>query len=232
MLSREDSVWLAREYPELTPAPHEVKGLLKFTGAYHQKSQRFFILNDEPTQTEVGTVLSGAFEIKIRGRLDFKATSLPKLFVHGVPHTLDRHFYQDDFSACLCSPLQHQEFLLPEFQFKRFFNELVVPFLYGQVFLSAYEKWPWEEFAHGATGLLEAYALSNGRRMTQKCVGFLAQDRNWLRIKSILLHESQVDANLPCLCRSGQIMGRCHPQALQGARQLQKDLRHWPVSLP
>jgi hypothetical protein len=232
MLSREDSVWLAREYPELTAAPHEVKGLLKFTGAYHEESGHFFILNDEPAPVEIGTVLSGAFEIKIRGQLNFEATSLPKVFVAGVPHTLDNHFYQDDFSACLCSPLQHQDFLVPEFRFRRFFNELVLPFLYGQVFLSAHGRWPWVEFAHGATGILEAYAISNGRRMTQKCIGLLAQVGNWNRIKSILLQESQLQADLPCFCRSGKIISECHPQALQGARLLQTDLKFWPVALP
>lgn len=231
MLSREDSVWLAREYPDLTPAPHEVKGLLKFTGAYHEGSGRFFILNDEPAHAEMGTVLSGAFEIKIRGRLGLEAITLPKLFVAGVPHTLDHHFYQNDFSACLCSPLQHQDFLVPEFQFRRFFNELVVPFLYGQVFLSFYGKWPWGEFAHGATGILEAYA-SNGGRKTQRCLDFLTQDHNWPRIKSTLLQENQVDANLQCFCRSGKTIGLCHPQALRGAQLLQKDLRYWPISLP
>ncbi len=232
MLSREDSVWLAREYPELTPARHEVKGLLKFTGAYDEESGRFFILNDEPAQSEIGTVLSGAFEINIRGRLDLEATSLPRLFVDGVPHTQDHHFYQNDFSACLCSPLEHQDFLVPEFRCRRFFNELVVPFLYGQVFLSVYAKWPWGEFAHGATGILEAYASSNARGKTQKCVGFLAQDHNWPRIKSILLQENQLDANLQCFCRSGQMIGRCHPQALRGALLLQTDLKFWPVALP
>jgi len=232
MLSREDSVWLAREYPELTAAPHEVKGLLKFTGAYHEESGRFFILNDEPAPVEIGTVLSGAFEIKIRGQLDFEATSLPKVFVAGVPHTLDNHFYQDDLSACLCSPLQHQDFLVPEFRFRRFFNELVLPFLYGQVFLPAHGKWPWEEFAHGVTGILEAYASSNGRGTTQRCVGFLAQDHSWPLIKSNLLQRSEVDFNLRCFCRSGQIIGSCHPKALRGARLLQNDLRSWPVALP
>lgn len=232
MLSREDSVWLAREYPELRPAPYVVKGLLKFTGAYHEESGRFFIINDEPAHAELGTVLSGAFEIRIRGRLDFEATTLPRLFVDGVPPTLDNHFYQNDFSACLCSPLQHEDFLIPEFQVRRFFNELVVPFLYGQVFLSVYGKWPWGEFAHGATGILEAYAFTNGERKTQRCVGFLAQDHNWPRIKSILLQEREVDGNLECFCRSGQSIGRCHPQALRGTQLLQKDLRYWPISLP
>jgi hypothetical protein len=232
MLSREDSVWLAREYPELRPAPYVVKGLLKFTGAYHEESGRFFILNDELIHAELGTVLSGAFEIRIRGRLDFEATTLPRLFVDGVPPTLDNHFYQNDFSACLCSPLQHDDFLIPEFQFRRFFNELVVPFLYGQVFLSVYGKWPWAEFAHGTTGILEAYAASKGRRKTQQCINFLARDGDWHRIKATLLQGSQVEANVQCFCRSRRSFRRCHPQAWEGARLLQKDLRYWPVSLP
>lgn len=218
MLSREDSVWLAREYPELTPAPHEVKGLLKFTGAYHEESGRFFILHDDPPHAEIGTVLSGGFEIKIRWRLDLKATALPKLFVDGVSHTPDCHFFQNDFSACLCSPLQHQDFLLPEFMFRRFFNELVVPFLYGQVFLSAYGKWPWGEFAHGATGILEAYGATRGPRKAQQCISSLADDKDWVTIKSTMLHRNQVDPNLRCFCGSKQSIKRCHPAALRGAQ--------------
>ncbi len=232
MLSREDRVWLGREYPELTPAPHEVKGLLKFTGAYHEESGRFFILNDEPAHVELGTVLGGAFEIKIRGRLDFEATTLPKLFVDGLPHTLDRHFYQNDFNACLCSPLQHQDFLVPEFKFRRFFNELVVPFLYGQVFLATFGRWPWAEFAHGATGILEAYAASKGRRQTQRCINFLAKDSDWPRIKSALLQEAQVQGDTGCFCRSQRKLRSCHPKAWCGALLLQQDLRYWPVPLP
>lgn len=231
MLSREDSVWLSREYPELRPAPHEVKGLLKFTGAYHEESGRFFILNNEPAHAEMGRVLSGGFEIKIRGLLNFEAKSLPKLFVAGVPHTLDRHFYQNDFSACLCSPLQHEDFLVPEFKFRSFFNELVVPFLYGQVFLSTFGRWPWAEFAHGATGILEAYGATNGRRKTQRCINFLANDKTWPKIKSIV-QENQVDPNLRCLCGSRQGIKRCHPEAFRGVLLLQSDLRFWPVGLP
>lgn len=232
MLSREDRVWLAREYPELTPTRFAVNGLIKFTAAYHQESERFFILHHEPTWAEIGVVLSGAFEIRICGQLDSKTTSLPKLFVDGVPHTLDHHFYQNDFSACLCSPLQHEDFLVPAFEFRKFFNELVIPFLYGHVFLSTYGKWPWAEFAHGATGIVEAYASGSGRRKTQQCISILAQDRDWNRIKSILRQESPVDVNLPCVCGSREIVGRCHPKALKGFRLLQKDLRLWPVALP
>ena len=232
MLSREDRVWLAREYPELTVATHEITGLVRFTGAYDEQSGGFFILNDQSVQEQLGTVLSGAFEIRIHGRLDNKASFLPTLHVDGLRHTPDEHFNQTDFSACLCSPLEEQDFLTPEFEFRKFFNQLVVPFLYGQVFLSVYGTWPWTEYAHGATGLLEAYARNKDRRKTQQCINRLSEDSDWPKIKSVLLQESRIRGDLQCFCRGHGNISRCHPQAWQGARLLQQDLRYWPVSLP
>ncbi len=232
MLSNEDRVWLAREYPELTIARHEITGLLKFKGAYDEQSGSFFILNDQPVQEQLGTVLSGAFEIRIHGRLDNKTSSLPTLHVDGLKHSPDQHFNQTDFSACLCSPLEEQDFLTPEFEFRRFFNQLVLPFLYGQVFLSVYGRWPWTEFAHGATGLLEAYATNKCRRKTQQCISRLAEDSDWPKIKTVLLQESQIQGEARCFCRSRRSIKRCHPQALRGVRLLQQDLRYWPVPLP
>lgn len=232
MLSHADSVWLAREYPELTVATHEITGLLEFTGAYDEQSGNFFIVNHQPVHEKLGTVLSGAFDIRIHGRLDNKALSLPRLYVTDVTHTPDQHFNQTDLSACLCSPLQEQDFLTPDFKFRKFFSELVVPFLYGQVFLSECGRWPWAEFAHGATGLLEAYAANEGRRKTQQCLNHLAKDSDWSRIKYVLLQDSQVHGDVQCLCRSQRSMKRCHPQAWRGLRVLKQDLRYWPVPLP
>jgi hypothetical protein len=229
MLSNEDSVWLAREYPELTNASEEISGVLQFTAAYDERSGRFFVVNDELVNEKLGTDLSGTFEVRIKGRLDKNAQELPTLHVDGPTHTPEQHFNQTDFSACLCSPLEEQDFLTPEFEFRKFFNQLVVPFLYGQVFPSVYGSWPWTEYAHGATGLLEAYARNKDRRRTQQCINRLAEDSDWPRIKTVLLQEVQVQCETRCFCRSQRSIKRCHPQALHGARLLQQDLRYWPV---
>lgn len=232
MLSNEDRVWLAREYPELTVAPEQITGELKFTAGYDERRDRFFVVNDESVNERLGTVLNGSFEVRISGRLDKNAPKLPTLHVDGLTHTPEQHFNQTDFSACLCSPLEEQDFLTPEFDFRKFLNQLVVPFLYGQVFLSLYNRWPWAEYAHGVTGLLEAYARNKDQRKTQQCINRLSHDTDWPTIKSILLQESQVQGDMECFCRSQRSIKRCHPQAWRGVRLLQQDLRYWPVALP
>jgi hypothetical protein len=49
-------------------------------------------------------------------------------------------------------PLEEDDFLDPEFQFRLFLERLVIPFLYGQAFYSANGRWPWIEYDNGELG--------------------------------------------------------------------------------
>ena len=135
-LTEENEQWLRSVYPCLAPTATGVAGVLKFRATYNSQERRFLILGDDVTDTVGGLALSGEFRIRIEERSDKTISALPALYVDDVDCTADRHFGQKDKSACLCSPLEEDEFLQPEFRFKDFLERLVIPFLYGQIFYS------------------------------------------------------------------------------------------------
>ena len=99
-----------------------------------------------------GLVLSGIFDVRIAGPIDQAAQKLPLLYVENVDASADRHFNQTDSAACLCSPLEANDFLNPQFDFRRYLDQLVIPFLYGQLFFDRHGYWPWHDYAHGGLG--------------------------------------------------------------------------------
>lgn len=231
-MSEENNTWLKEEHPELILAPELVSGILQFTAGYNERSGQFSKTNNYSPDERYGTVLSGQFEVNIRGRLDKSTTKLPLLYVNGLDHTPERHFNQTDSSACLCSPLEEKDFLTPEFGFRRFLEQLVIPFLYGQVFLSAHGGWPWLEYAHGATGLFEAYFRNNNSGKSHECIRRLSEDPAWARIKTVLIQKSDIKGHTQCFCPKKDHIRRCHPDAWQGARYLQRDVRSAGLFLP
>src|SRR6266581_2589438 len=179
MLKESDELWLRDAHPALIPAGNAITGGIEFRASYGQQTNRFLILADHTADPIDAVTLSGAFQIRIEERSDKSDSRLPALYVQGIDPTTERHFNQRDKSACLCSPFDENDFLEPEFQFRPFFERLVIPFLYGQVFCSSKGHWPWAEYAHGATGILEAYSKVRDQNRTEQCLQKLAQDMSW-----------------------------------------------------
>ena len=128
-------------------------------------------------------VLDFEFAIRIEERKPTAYSALPTLFVGGLEPNPQRHISRDS-SACLCSPLEESEFLLPQFFFRSYFEKLVVPFLYGQAYFSLHQRWPWSEYSHSAVGLLESYATSHGAEKIETCLALLKRfPTHWWRIR-------------------------------------------------
>jgi hypothetical protein len=225
MLTKEDESWLFTAYPQLVPSKNGVAGTIEFKAAYNSETGRFLILPDGTDADGVGTILSSRFNVRIEQRTSILFSILPAVYVEDVAPLEERHFSQADKSACLCSPFHEQELLKPQFQFKRFLEELVIPFLYGQTFYSTHQRWPWAEYSHGATGLLEAYLNISDESRAEECLTTLAKDRNWSRIESALQQKPHIKGHIPCFCPKQDHIRRCHPKALQGLLQLQRDIR-------
>jgi hypothetical protein len=225
MLNEGDERWLRDNVPGLIATGDTVAGTIEFKASYDSQEHRFVILGGQPSQELAGQVLSGTFQVRIQNRTDKSTSQLPALYVEAIEPTPDRHFGQCDNSACLCSPFDEREFLQPELQFRRFLEELVIPFLYGQVFYSSNGHWPWPEYAHGATGILEAYSKIPERSRAEECLSQLARDMNWPRIRSALQQQPHIKGHTPCFCTKMDQIRRCHPDALEGVRRLQQDLR-------
>ena len=223
--------WLEQEYPDLNISEGEVSGQVEFVGAYDEGSGQFTICSQAPSVTRPGVVLSGSFKIRIRGSIDPSVQQLPFLYVEDVDHTADRHFNQTDFSACVCSPLETDEFLTPYFDFRRYLEELVIPFLYGQLFFNIYARWPWPDYAHGATGLLESYFRNNSNKTTE-CIHALSQDQSWSKIRLALIRDKELKGHMPCFCSKADHIRRCHPDAWRGLRKLHNDIKSMKANLP
>jgi hypothetical protein len=233
MLKESDEQWLRNEHPALIPTDQAIAGTIEFRASYKKQSNRFLILADHDTDPIGAVTLSGSFRIRIQERSDKSDSRLPALHVQGINPTAERHFNQRDNSACLCSPFDEDEFLQPEFQFRAFLEQLVIPFLYGQTFYSSNGHWPWTEYAHGATGILEAYSKIRDQSRAQECLRKLAQDKNsWPKIQSALRQKPYIKGHTPCFCPTMDQIRRCHPVALEGALSLQRDLKTIGIPIP
>jgi hypothetical protein len=233
VLQDADKQWLARRYPGLTTDGDGVRGAIEIDATYHAESGQFQNLADGGEDTVGGLRLAGEFSIEIRARSDIVYSRLPALYVAGIEATADRHFSQQDKSACLCSPLEEDDFLFPNFNFQKFLEQLVVPFLYGQLFHSKEAYWPWTEYAHGATGLLESYLRVRDPTKAQACLNKLALDvKNWPRIRSALKQRGPIKGHTPCFCGKMDVIRRCHPEAWKGIRDLHEHITSQSIPIP
>jgi hypothetical protein len=226
MLKREDERWLGEAYPGLVYDGEAIAGDITFAATYNSEHNRFLILKEGVADLVGGLALSGCFRVRITGRSDKSISVLPALYVEDLEAIDSRHFSQIDKSACLCSPLEEDEFLKPDLQFIPFLEQLVIPFLYGQVFYSRNRCWPWAEYAHGAAGLLEAYGDATEGASAADLLRRLAQDRRaWPRIRTALQQKPYVKGHTLCFCPTPDQIRRCHPRALRGVLRLQRDVR-------
>ncbi len=233
MLEKEDRAWLLARYPKLSVDSDAIAGVVDIDATFNEKINQFLDLSKNPSDGVGGSRLSGSFKIELRERTDKSLSKLPALRVEGVEPIADRHFGQIDKTACLCSPFEEDEFLIPQFHLKRFFEKLVVPFLYGQLFYSAEGRWPWDQYSHGAVGLLEAYFKVGDSRKAEDCLQKLAHDRKvWPRIKEALEQKSYVKGHIPCFCEKRDHIRRCHPTAMKGLQQLRLDVQNWKIRIP
>jgi hypothetical protein len=232
MVEKNDRDWLRRRLPGLTAESERVWGSLRVEATYNAETDRFLSLGTEVENKVGGDALSGDFAIEIHQRRDRTLSRLPALRVQGVEPTPERHFSQTDKTACLCSPLEEDEFLIPEFQFRKYIEELVIPFLYGQLFYSQRGYWPWGEYAHGATGILESYVRVHDPSKAKECIEKLASNSNWSNVRTVLAQRTRINGHTRCFCSNRDVMRRCHPAALKGLRMLRNDAAKQGITLP
>ncbi len=232
MVEDDDREWLRRRFPGLSAESERVWGALRVEATYNAKTGRFLALAADAENTVGGVALSGNFTIKMRQRDDRTLSRLPALWVQGVEPIPERHFSQTDRTACLCSPFEEDEFLIPAFQFRKYFEELVIPFLYGQLFYSKHGYWPWSEYAHGATGLLQSYARVDDPSKAKDCIEKLSRDAGWPNIRAVLAQGTRINGHVRCFCSKKDFMKRCHPAALKGLRMLRNDASKQGLYLP
>jgi hypothetical protein len=234
MMTSEEEYWLRASFPGLVLRDEAVTGTISFTATYNCETKQFLRLGHDVVDDVGGIRLSSAWAIHIQQQQpENPFTRLPTLKVDGIDPSADRHFRKNK-NACLCSPLEENDFLWPQLDFRRFFEELVIPFLYGQRFYSEYHRWPWPEYAHNATGLLEAFHDRPLRENAdvERFLQMLAVDSAvWPSLRAALEREV-IKGHVPCFCHIRDQIRRCHPKALLGLRSLHQVVRSELLTFP
>lgn len=220
----EASGWVAEHYPELTIADGLLSGVITVNASFDPASGLFYIIRPD-NDPAPGLLFSGKFTLEIKGSIETSALVLPLLYVADVEHSANRHFNQTDGAACLCSPLETEEFLQPNFDLHKFLDRLVLPFLYGQLYFDQHGRWPWPDYAHGIIGLLESYFRIQNPNKGFECLNALSQDSSWPRIKALLVSKQPMKGHNLCFCSKRNHIRSCHPDAWLGIRKLHHDVR-------
>jgi hypothetical protein len=232
MVNGEELEWLNQEFYGLTVASDSVEGSVTFTANWDaNRTGREFILSPSPEDESTGETLIVSFGIRISPRHENAASRLPELTVEGLSPCLDRHLQQPGGAACLISPLEEEPFLSPQFSFRLFFEQLILPFLYGQQFYELHGGWPWAEYTHGVAGVLESYyRLENVTdELTAGCLNQLQREPSvWVVIRSLLQRYGEITGFERCLCPESRRFKDCHPDALLGLRRLRRYLKAAP----
>jgi hypothetical protein len=233
MITKEDKLWLHSNYPTLIITDETISGTIVFEATYNPEINKFLLLSGENTDTIGGIRLRIKFQVTLQDRIDKSNSSLPALAVLGIDPIPDRHFIQKDKTACLCSPFEEGEFLLPTFNFIFFFEELVIPFLYSQEYFSQYQKWPWQDYSHGALGLLESYYRCADPTNALDCLQRVSREFSvFPKIRKALSSENAPKGHHPCICPKEVKVRKCHRIAWLGLNMLRIDIRTQGHTIP
>lgn len=232
MVNIDEFEWLSREFPGLNVVSEGVEGPVTFTANWDgDRSGREFILWPSPEEETTGETLTVTYSIRISPTREDSASRLPELNIVGLGACLDRHLQQPSGTACLISPLEEGPFLRPDFSFRVFFEQLILPFLYGQRFYELHERWPWGEYSHGLAGVLESYGRlkSFAEEVTTECLRQLHREPSaWEKIRAFLQSFDEIIGFERCFCSKHCRLKDCHPEALFGLKQLRRNLKAAP----
>lgn len=231
MIPESEKQWLKEKLPTLSVSPDgsEVSGSLTFTAAYDSKTGFTWLI--QSGQVAPGEVLTATYKIRIKPGKE--ADDIPILTVEDdtIEKVLDRHFYTSG-NACLCGPVEKQEFLRTGYSFIKYLDQLVVPFLYEQTYFDKYHKWPWGEYAHGAAGVFQSFASGNGTvEDVQVCLRQLRKDKKWDRIRAVLSGRERVTEMSKCFCTSPGKIRQCHPTAWIALLKLRSVIQRHSIRL-
>ena len=160
------------------------------------------------------------YELQISFPSDYPQSKLPIVKELGkkVPRTKDRHISKNGI-FCLTTPLK--EFLICRngISFKKFLDEILLPFLATQLALSSgwLNEFPQGEYGHDHVGIYETYTE------------YFDTENIETIISGIKMAMARNQRNRLCYCGSGKKLKKCHIRQItllskMGKVQLQKDL--------
>jgi hypothetical protein len=118
-----------------------------------------------------------------------------------IPKTVHRHVFT---SGALCTEVPELTMLRGNYSLLSYLDGPVRNYFIGQALVERGEPWPFGEWAHGKTGLLEAYGEILG----------VAGEREIRRYLDYLVHK-KIKGHWACPCGSGKRLRECHADHLR-----------------
>lgn len=239
LFSEADKIWIKENYPKLNVTDLEASGEIDIFATYNLQDDIFLDVTKTPIDHVGGVRLSGTLTLTIIERIPSERifSNLPKVVIKNISADPERHINLNDSSACLCSPLEENVYLFPAFQTERFFKELLIPFLYGQIFFSSFKYWPWTDYGHGVVGILESYNHLLEPRSAKDCMDKLYKYKNidepsWNEIRKLLVQKNRIKGHSICICKNKNRIRICHPKVWCGLQKLQMDILNQDLVIP
>lgn len=244
-LKNADRKWLRENYSELTPVidkngKEKITGKLKFDMVYYEENKPY-VLNPTQTQLENGLHIRDVYDLEIilqpgsyselprvyetSGRIQQNARqrNLPISDIH----------VNGDGSACLCLSVDEKRLLPDGFKLEHYIPRLVIPFFFAQSHFEKQGSWPWGQWGHGVSGLLEWYFKQP--QITKEKLDIFIQQALALsdgpELKRHLMKKSGIKGHHPCICGSTNKFRNCHIDAMRGLRKLKEDMHDLGVRL-
>lgn len=144
----------------------------------------------------------------------------PSTYPHGFPEMIEtdgripkkewRHINIDGTCCTAVKPIQSIE-SKRGIRIQRFIDFFAIPFLANQIYFDKYGKYPNGDYQHGLDGIIQYYKEL-----------FQTDDSNIILNGFKLMNNINGSVrNLPCYCRSGKKLKKCHLKALETLKSIQ-----------
>jgi hypothetical protein len=154
------------------------------------------------------------YELEIALPPDYPG-SLPLVWEIGgrIPREADRHVFTDVGCLCLGVPLALWIQLKGDFSLPKILDIPIRNFLIGNALVEEGEPWPHGDRSHGGQGVLEYCGDLMGTSEPVAIAKFL-----------LSVVKGTVRGHWLCPCGSGQIIRRCHKEAVEALRSVPQEI--------
>jgi len=232
-ITPEEIKWLKDNYPGLkfyNGTPSVIKGLFKFEAIYQKEGRQKYPAIKDTYEIEIklsSSPLSSLPEVReIGGRISNAISRLGKT-------SADLHVNPDN-TVCLCPYTAEKRKLPSGFNLKDFFNNLLIPYFYGQSYYQKNKEWPWGEYSHGELGLLEDYLENRGDGNNRELILEFIENFKKITFSDsyfALVKKGKIKGHTLCFCGSNEKIRNCHNFSFRGLWHLKEDIKNNKIKI-
>jgi len=242
-IKKNDRKYLQAHYPDLELHAKDRKsikiiGNLRFSMIFSGEGKPYVI--NPPANYTDGIKINDKYKIKIELQ-GSEFSNLPQVYecddrIKKVAEKrklkLEDLHINPSGAACLCVQQEELANFPNGFNFKDFFNNLIIPFFYAQSYFEKNNTWPWGQYSHGVWGLIESYLYQEN--ITKQTVeNFLERlkkySREWQLLYQWLSPKYKVKGHHQCCCGKSEKFRNCHKEVLRGIWKLKQNIADFNI---